>query len=200
MHLGTSDALYAHIAHREAPMNAVATNYEPSRIVLVVGVDMSDVSEHLLAQTRDLIRPMAEAEVHVVHVVRPEPLPQRLVRPRNEEDVGARYQVEYAKWALERLSEALSQHPGTRVIVHTPVGGAAEELTRIAAQVNADVLIVEAHDPHTGVSSIFHRSTLSRIARTAPCTVVTIRKPHSAEEAPPSTTEPVSRRWSSASP
>jgi nucleotide-binding universal stress UspA family protein len=179
-------------------MHAVSTSRQPSRIVLVVGIDMSDVSEHLIEQTRALIRPMDEAEVHVVHVVRPEPLPQRLVRPKNEGDVGARYQVEYAKWALERLSEALMQHPGTRVIVHTPVGAAAEELTRVATQVRADVLVVEAHDPDGRGARMFHRSVLARIARTSPCTVVTIRKPQRLDAEPVTVTGPPSRKWSSA--
>jgi hypothetical protein len=45
-------------------MNAYSRSEQPSRIVLVVGVDMSNVSEHLLTQTRALIGPVDEAEVH----------------------------------------------------------------------------------------------------------------------------------------
>ena len=55
---------------------------EPTRIVLVVGVDLSDVSEHLrLTKARDLVRTVDIAELHVVHVVRPEPLRERLSEP-----------------------------------------------------------------------------------------------------------------------
>jgi hypothetical protein len=60
-------------------MSAQAQDQHPSRIVIVVGVDLSNVSEHLLEQTRTLIRPVDEAEVHVVRVVRPEPPLLRLV-------------------------------------------------------------------------------------------------------------------------
>jgi nucleotide-binding universal stress UspA family protein len=157
-------------------MTAYSQSQQPSRIVLVVGVDMSNVSEHLLAQTRALIRPVDEAEVHVVHVVRPEPPLLRLVRPRDAKDAGVVYEVENAQWALERLSESLVHSPQTRVIMHTPVGSAPGELTRIAAEVGADLIVIEAHE-NGGAHRMFHRSVMDQIARTAPCTVLTIRKP-----------------------
>ncbi len=159
-------------------MNAYS-QMQPSRIVLVVGVDMSNVSEHLLTQTRALIRTVDEAEVHVVHVVSPEPRILRVVRPRDAKDAGAVYEVERAQSVLERLSNSLVEHPGTRVIVHTPVGAAADELTRIAAEVGADILVIEAHE-HDGRDPlrVFRRSVVDHVASTAPCTVLTIRKPH----------------------
>jgi nucleotide-binding universal stress UspA family protein len=153
---------------------------QPSRIVLVVGVDMSNVSEHLLTQTRALIRPVDEAEVHVVHVVRPEQPLLRLVRPKDAKDAGVVYEVEHAQWALERLSAALVHSPGTRVVMHTPVGSAPEELTRIAALVDADLIVVEAHE-HVGHEpvNVFKRSVVDHISSIAPCTVLTIRKQES---------------------
>jgi hypothetical protein len=72
------------------------------------------------------------------------------------------------------------------VHVHTPIGDAAEELTRIAAEVGADMVVVEAHEH--GASKprrVFHRSMLARITTTAPCTVLTIRRP------PPDPAEPL---------
>jgi nucleotide-binding universal stress UspA family protein len=167
-------------------MPAYSQSQQPSRIVLVVGVDMSNVSEHLLTQTRALIRPVDEAEVHVVHVVSPEPPLLRLVRPSDAKDAGAVYQVEHAQSVLERLSNSLVLTPSTRVIMHTPVGNAADQLTRIAAQVGADILVVEAHE-HDGREPfrMFHRSVVDQIASTAPCTVLTIRKPRPVAEEQP---------------
>jgi nucleotide-binding universal stress UspA family protein len=170
-------------------MKADAEDQKPSRIVLVVGVDLSDVSEHLLTQTRALVRPVDDAEVHVVHVVHPDSLRDQIERPLHSPDIGARSQVEYAKWELQRLCGSLALGPRTRVLVHTPVGGVAEEVTRSADQVAADMIVVEAHE-HTaqgGVRRMFHRSVVARIARTAACSVLTIRKPRS--RAP----EPVAR-------
>jgi nucleotide-binding universal stress UspA family protein len=174
---------------QETAMTANAQD-QPSRIVLVVGVDMSNVSEHLLTQTRALLRPVDEAEVHVVHVVRRETPLLRLVRPKDAKDAGVVYEVEQAQRALQHLSDALVHNPRTRVIMHTPVGSAPDELTRIAGEVGADILVVEAHE-HDGSepTRMFHRSVLDHISSTAPCTVLTIRKPRRAVEEPMSPPE-----------
>ena len=168
-------------------MSAQAQDQHPSRIVIVVGVDLSNVSEHLLEQTRTLIRPVDEAEVHVVRVVRPEPPLLRLVRPKEEPHAGVVHQVENAQWALERLSASLVHNPRTRVTVHTPIGDPPVELARIAAEVGADLIIIEAHErngrePHR----VFHRSVADVIASTAPCTVLTLRTPRRVAEGPTS--------------
>jgi nucleotide-binding universal stress UspA family protein len=164
-------------------MNAYSRSEQPSRIVVVVGVDMSNVSEHLLSQTRALIAPVDEAEVHVVHVVSPEPSFLRVVRPRDEKDAGAAHEIVRAQTVLERLSKSLARDPRTRVFVHTPVGAAVDELRRIATEVGADILVIEAHE-HDGDDPlrVFRRSTVDHIASTAPCAVLTIRQPRRVAE------------------
>ncbi len=155
-------------------MNEDTQRNERRRIVLVVGVDLSDVSEHLVAQARALIGPVDEAEVHVVHVVHPEPIPQWI--PGTHSSGLARANADHATSELQRLCDHFGQgaRPGrAEVIVHTPIGDAATELVQIASRVNADVLVVEAHD--RGRHPLWHRSLLARLVRTAPCTVLTIR-------------------------
>jgi nucleotide-binding universal stress UspA family protein len=154
---------------------------EQSRIVVVVGVDLSNLSAHLLAQTRDLVRTVDEAEIHVVHVVRPEPTLMRLARPLDAPDAGVVSAVDRAQRVVAQLCASLVGNPGTRVIVHTPVGDPVELLARIAYSVGAQVLVVEAHDRNEraqhGLSHLFHRSMVDRITAIAPCTVLTIRTP-----------------------
>ena len=53
------------------------------------------------------------------------------------------------------------------------------ELTRIARETAADIIVVEVHDHPPRV---FHHSVVARIARTAPCSVLAIRKPARGEE------------------
>jgi nucleotide-binding universal stress UspA family protein len=168
-------------------MTAHAQDQQPNRIVIVVGVDLSHVSEHLLEQTRSLIRPVDEAEVHVVRVVRPEPRLLRLVRPKEDRNAGVAHQIENAQSALERLSVSLAHNPRTRVIVHTPIGSPPVELARIAASVGADLIVIEAHE-HDGREPhhVFHRSVADVLASTAPCTVVTLRTPRRVAEGPAS--------------
>jgi nucleotide-binding universal stress UspA family protein len=158
-------------------MNESVHSREPSRIALVVGVDLSEVSEHLLAKTRQLIQPIDEIEVHLVHVVHPDPISQRLSRPVQSTDLGANSHAQYAKWELERLSaDVVEDVRRAKVIIHTPVGDAANELRRIATEVGADLIVIEAHD-HPGERRLFHRSFVARLVRSAPCTVLTLRDP-----------------------
>jgi nucleotide-binding universal stress UspA family protein len=149
---------------------------ERSRIVLVVGVDLSDVSEHLLAKKRDLAGSVDEVELHVVHVIHPESLRERLAMPG--QGLETRDQRDSARWRLDRLCETIAQDSRARWLVHTPVGHAADELTRIARDVHADVVVIEAHDhSRPTMRRVFHRSVVARIAKIAPCSVLTIRSP-----------------------
>jgi nucleotide-binding universal stress UspA family protein len=150
---------------------------EMSRIVVVVGVDLTNARTHLLEQAATLVRGIDEAEIHVVHVVKREPPHLRVVRPGEAKNAGAVYRIEQAQEVVERLCASLRQTPHARVFIHTPVGDPAPQLARIADDVAADLLVVEAHahDGH-GPVRVFHRSTMGRIARIAPCTVLAIRK------------------------
>jgi nucleotide-binding universal stress UspA family protein len=154
------------------------TPHSPSQIVLVVGVDLSAVSEHLLSQARDLVRSVELAELHVVHVVKPEPPHAWLTEPLAEGET-TRILSEAAHQELERMCRSIAGSSPAKWTVHTPVGRAADELTRVAREVGADVIVVEAHE-HSGRPSVFHRSLVGRIAQTAPCSVLTIRPPRRA--------------------
>jgi len=152
---------------------------QPTRIVLVVGVDLSDVSEHLLTRARDLVRSVELAELHVVHVVRPEPLRAWLTEPLHAEGVTTRATTQAAHFELERMCESIVRGSRAKWRVHTPVGQPADQLTRVARSVGADVIVVEAHE-HSRRPRVFHRSVIGRIAQTAPCSVLTIRPPRRA--------------------
>jgi nucleotide-binding universal stress UspA family protein len=156
-----------------------------TRRVLVVGVDLTEVSEHLLAYARDLVRWVDKAELHVVHVVRPEPLSERLNDPIGAEGVVTSALRKAAEWQLEELCRKIVGKSTASWHVHVHVGHAAELLIKIASDVGADFIVVEAHGPNR----IFHRSVVAQIARDAPCSVLTVRAPQGTEPAEVSTTE-----------
>jgi nucleotide-binding universal stress UspA family protein len=124
---------------------------QPSRIVLVVGLDLSELSEHLLAKARDLAAWADEAQLNVVHVVK-----------------------EAAWCELESLCRHVVEGSPAHWTVHVRVGRAGDELARVAEDVGADFVIVEAHD-RPATHRMFHRSIVARIAHCAPCSVLTIR-------------------------
>jgi nucleotide-binding universal stress UspA family protein len=145
-------------------------------MVVVVGVDLSDVSEHLLSRARDLVCRVDDAALHIVHVM-PVPLswvPVDSTLPSAA--IATTSRVEEARRDLQALCDAVLEGSRARVVLHTPVGRAADEIIRIARQVGADVIVVEVHDHH-GMSRMFHHSVVARIARNGPCSVLAIRDP-----------------------
>jgi nucleotide-binding universal stress UspA family protein len=150
------------------------TQTQLSHIVVVVAVDLSDVSEHLLAKARDLVRSVDEAELHVVHVVRPESLRERLTEPVGSRGTSTQALAQSAQWELEQLCRTVVEGSRARWVVHTPVGRAAAEVTRVAREIGADIIVLEVHD-HAR-RRIFHRSVAARIAEMATCSVLAIRE------------------------
>jgi nucleotide-binding universal stress UspA family protein len=146
-----------------------------SRIVLVVGIDLGEESSHLLELARDLARGVAETELHVVHVVAPESFAEVLLQPVGSPGIAERTRGHIAAWEIEQLCRSTEVVAGACVVVHTPAGRPVEQLVRIAREVAADAIVVQAHD-HAGARP-FHRSTVATLARKAPCSVVTIRVP-----------------------
>jgi nucleotide-binding universal stress UspA family protein len=145
-----------------------------SHMVVVVGVDLTDVTEHLLASACDLVRSIDDAELHVVHVIQPPPLLNLLVEPVRPTGVATRAHIESVRRQLQGFCDSLGSRSKARVVLHTPVGRTPDELTRIARETLADIIVVEVHD-HT--RRVFHHSVVARIARTAPCSLLALRDP-----------------------
>jgi nucleotide-binding universal stress UspA family protein len=143
-----------------------------SHMVVVVGVDLSDVSEHVLGRARDLLRSIDDAELHVVHVVEPQPFRHLVLESLRPAKAGARSDPGVARQELQGV--CASSFPGSRerVVLHTPVGRPADELARIAIETAADIIVVEVHDH---APRVFHHAVVARLARIAPCSVLAIR-------------------------
>jgi nucleotide-binding universal stress UspA family protein len=148
-----------------------------TRRVLVVGIDLTEVSEHLLTYARDLVRWVDDAELHVVHVVRREPLSERVNDRIGAEGIVTSALRKAAEWELEQLCRRIVGQSSASWQVHVRVGNAADVLTHIAADLDADFIVLEAHDDDPSLKRVFHRSIVARIARDAPCSVITIRAP-----------------------
>jgi hypothetical protein len=92
-----------------------ATQLDPgSKAVVIVAVDMTDVSEHLLVTAKNLLRHAADASLHLVHV-----LPMHAVVPLFEYAAplaGAQDdpRVARARFELGRLCEDLADRPTMR--------------------------------------------------------------------------------------
>jgi universal stress protein A len=177
-----------------APGSNVETR---SHLVLVVGVDLSQVSEHLLMTARDLVMLARDAEIHIVHVVEPQAMAATMfdalpiVAPTEPERVRA------AQEELDRLCARVAEGINARVIVHVAVGRPSDEITRIADAVGAHVIVVEKHESR-GLARVFHRSLAATLAKKAPCSVLTVRARSPADRTssmpPPSSADEVATK------
>jgi nucleotide-binding universal stress UspA family protein len=146
---------------------------ERTGIVLVLGLDLSDVSEHLVITARKLVASIDEVDYHLVHVVHEAPFAMFLPEQVTPSDTFQRMHLESARGELERLRDIALKGSGARGFIHTPIGSPADELAALAVSVNADLIVVEGH--HPGALRGFHRSTIARIAKLAPCSVLAVK-------------------------
>jgi nucleotide-binding universal stress UspA family protein len=143
------------------------------KLVLVVGLDLSDVSEHLLSHARLLLRSAQQGDLYMVHVVPRESFAERISHPLPSPSASERSGTEASEFELKRLGAAIADGTNVKIHMHTAVGDAAEEVVRLARKVNADMVLVETHDE----KRLFHASVAAQIVQTAPCSVLTLRSP-----------------------
>jgi nucleotide-binding universal stress UspA family protein len=156
-------------------MATAASHSRANRIVLIVGIDLDDTSEHLLRTVKELTRGAAEAEVHIVHVVPAETLGERISEPLMSLGNAERERRRVARWQIERLCQAIEPGPTVHVVMHTPAGDPVAELGRLASRLGAGAIVIEAHEARVGASRLFHRSVAAGLAQSAPCSVLTVR-------------------------
>lgn len=157
------------------------------RFVTVVGVDFSPMSLRALdeALTTTSLR---AGEVHAVYVE-----PERTTDLATLDAAGERLQ----KCAQERVSLA-GALAVTRVVAHIRRGSPAREIAELAANLDADLVVMGSHGRH-GVERFFLGSVAERVLRLCRCPVWIIRpKEHAAElkvpEIEPPCPECVARR------
>lgn len=155
--------------------------------VAVVGIDFSDMSNKALDQALE-VTSLRGGEVHVVYVESDLPLDPMFgdairTATTNEslvESVRAR--------AAERLGVVLKQQGKLqvkRIVAHLRKGSAADEIAQLAADLDADLVVVGSHG-RRGVSRLVLGSVADKVSRLARCPVWIIRpKSHDASERVP---------------
>ena len=167
-------------------MGTIPEGVSEPRTVLVVGVDLTSIAPHLLHVARDLVGVATRGEVHVVTVLRPQLIPADVIGAIPAPGPSNEAAIQRAQGELEDLCTAIlgdtGASTGIDVFMHVRVGRAADEIERVAEDVRADVIVVEAHD-RTGFARLFHRSVSAELSRNAPCSVLTVRPRRAPERA-----------------
>ncbi len=152
--------------------------------VAVVGVDFSDMSNKALDQALE-VTGLRAGEVHVVYVESDLPLDPMFAGVLQASLPAEELLESVRKRAAERLDAVQTLHGKLavkRVVVHVRRGSAADEIAQLAADLDADLVVVGSHG-RRGVSRLVLGSVAERVSRLARCAVWIIRpKAHDASE------------------
>ncbi|RMH04756.1 MAG: universal stress protein [Nitrospirae bacterium] len=144
---------------------------------IVCGVDFSHASHQALQYAVEWAK-ACEAQLHLVHVIPMDPhfdLEAAVVRAFLDE------QRQSAQLQLMALSDQLKSDV-PEIAAHLAHGTPADELARLACQEGGDLLVVGSHG-WTGFDRILLGSTAERVLASAPCPVLTVRRPDTNEQA-----------------
>jgi nucleotide-binding universal stress UspA family protein len=171
---------------------------ESKTYVVVVGVDFSPASELAVETALELAAAQPRAEVHLINVVQtygPQvayemPSDSSALTVLTTAEAGQRFK-QYADQTLARFS---ANHPGKsygRVFTHLRYDSIADEIAQLAADLEADLVVVGTHG-RRGVSRLLLGSSAEATVRLAPCPVLVMR-PKALPEAPPRIEPPCPR-------
>lgn len=150
--------------------DALRPEPDPRRFVLVVAADASPTSGHVIRSAAALARIIPGAELHIVHVLTDvEPgAPLEPARTASDPSLDR---------GLAQLSElALQAHEAcpAHVVPHVCAGDPAREILQLAANLDADLVVVGARSGH-GLRRLVLGSVAEKVVRRSRCPVFVTR-------------------------
>jgi nucleotide-binding universal stress UspA family protein len=149
--------------------------------VIVVGVDFSPASELAVERAFELAAERPNAEVHLVNVVQtygPQvtydmPVDGSALTVLTLTEARARFKT-YTDKALETFAASHGGRRLERVFSHVRFDAIADEIAQLAADLEADLVVVGTHG-RRGLSRVLLGSSAEATVRLAPCPVLVVR-------------------------
>jgi nucleotide-binding universal stress UspA family protein len=164
-------------------------------MIIVVGVDFSESSELAVQQSFLAAAERKDAEVHLVNVVQTYGAQVSYEMPVDASALTVLTMTEararLRRYADQALARFLAQNPNqgfTKVVAHLRFDAIAEEIAQLAADLEADLVVVGTHG-RRGLSRLLLGSTAEATVRLAPCPVLVVR-PKAVPEMGPSIDPP----------
>jgi nucleotide-binding universal stress UspA family protein len=142
-----------------------------SKSVIVVGVDFSSLSIEALKIAADLARSRS-SELHVVHVM-PLPAGDPISATPPNQGLAFGNRLDEIRTLLQEATQPVIDGI-ERVCLHMRVGSADREITQLASDLGADLVIVGTHG-RTGLDRVLMGSVAESVVRHAPCPVYAFR-------------------------
>lgn len=145
---------------------------------IVVGVDYSPLAGVALVHALEGLDALNVVELHVVHVTRLPFVPVGVEFGWEDRDPGASLaeESERLRQYVEHELAATGARPGLeRVTLHVKVGHPAEGIARLAAEVDADMIVLGTHG-RRGMRRWILGSVAEATIRIAGCPVLVVRR------------------------
>jgi nucleotide-binding universal stress UspA family protein len=155
-----------------------------SPFIIVVGIDFSELSARALDQALELATLHQGAEAHVLYVQSDAwtgPLRGGALQGALDADTGVHQVQKNAAEHVARMAASLDKTRIRRVVAHFREGSPAENIAQLAADLDADLVVVGSHG-HRGLERFFLGSIAERVSRLARCPVWIVKpKDHAVE-------------------
>lgn len=153
----------------------MADPFGPKTYRVVAATDHSEHGNRALRVAIEGVAERKDAELHVVHVIDDMAggWPGLLDDARVSAVAKARHELQGLVMALV-TEHAPSNLDAGKVFLHVRVGSPALQIARLAADLEADLVVVGSHG-RRGLSRLFVGSVAERVVRTAPCSVQVVR-------------------------
>jgi len=141
---------------------------------IVVPTDFSDLSLAALGYAASFAE-RYNAKLEVIYVNEPALRVTDLAWVGIDERATEKEITDQSRRTLEKH---LAAHlpPDTKVEATVVTGDAVDEITRLATDKNADLIVMATHG-RSGLSHVLMGSTAEQVVRSAPCPVLTLRQP-----------------------
>lgn len=166
--------------------------------IVVVGADFSEASELAVQKAFELAAQQPAAEVHLVNVVQTYGPQVAYEMPVDASALAVSTIAEARKRMGQYVDEAYGRYlnanrarPVGRVVGHVRFDAIADELSQLAADLEADLVVVGTHG-RRGLSRMLLGSSAEATVRLAPCPVLVVR-PKALPDAPPRIEPPCPR-------
>lgn len=166
------------------------TSVDGKPYIIVVGVDFSEASELAVHRAFELASEREQSELHLVNVVQtygPQvayemPMDASALTVLTTAEARTRFKA-YADQAVARFTAQNAGQRLSRVFTHVRFDSVADEIAQLAADLEADLVVVGTHG-RRGLSRMLLGSSAEATVRLAPCPVLVVR-PKALPDSPP---------------
>lgn len=147
----------------------------PSFRSIVAATDFSDFSERVVQRAAHLAK-QHQAELHLIHVVRPLDLYPGMTLAPDEFGHHDEELLQAEQSRLDAMATSLASQLSIRVHAATRLGRAHAEIASYAREISADLVVAGARGENT-LMNLFLGSTAARLLQVATCPVLIVRNP-----------------------